>query len=127
MPQTIFPSLRYRDPEAAIAWLSTAFGMEEHEVHRGPDGAIQHAELTFGTGTIMLGPDRDDKFGTHAGQSWLYIAVDDPDSLHDRAVAAGAELVHGLVDTDYGSRDFSARDPEGNIWSFGTYRPEAND
>ncbi|HEY7729408.1 MAG TPA: VOC family protein [Gaiellaceae bacterium] len=124
MTQTIFPSLRYRDPEAAIAWLSTAFGMQEHEVARSPDGAIQHAELTFGTGVIMLGPDRDDVYGSHAGRGWLYIAVDDPDTLHERAVAAGAEVVHGLVDTDYGSRDFSVRDPEGNLWSFGTYRPE---
>jgi uncharacterized glyoxalase superfamily protein PhnB len=124
MTQTIFPSLRYRDPESAIAWLSTAFGMQEHDVARSADGAIQHAVLTFGTGLIMLGPDRDDVFGTHAGQGWLYVALDDPDALHDRAVAAGAELVHGLVDTDYGSRDFSVRDPEGNLWSFGTYRPE---
>jgi uncharacterized glyoxalase superfamily protein PhnB len=22
-----------------------------------------------------------------------------------------------------GSREFTARDPEGNLWSFGTYRP----
>lgn len=29
-----------------------------------------------------------------------------------------------LTDTDYGSRDYSARDPEGSLWSFGTYRPE---
>ena len=28
-----------------------------------------------------------------------------------------------LTDTDYGSRDFSVRDPEGNVWSFGTYAP----
>jgi uncharacterized glyoxalase superfamily protein PhnB len=123
--QTIFPTLRYRDADAALEWLQTAFGMTPREVIRAPDGQVAHAELIFGTGTIMLGTDSDGIFGRHAGHGWLYAAVDDPDSLHDRAVAAGAEVVHGLVDTDYGSRDFSVRDPEGNLWSFGTYRPEA--
>jgi uncharacterized glyoxalase superfamily protein PhnB len=46
------------------------------------------------------------------------------DSLHDTAAAAGAEIVLPPTDQDYGSRDFAARDPEGNIWSFGTYRPD---
>lgn len=42
--------------------------------------------------------------------------------IHARAVAAGATMVRELVETDYGSLDFAVRDPEGNIWSFGTYR-----
>jgi uncharacterized glyoxalase superfamily protein PhnB len=46
---------------------------------------------------------------------------DDIDALHDRAVAAGAEIVYPLTDQDYGSRDFAARDPFGNVWAFGTY------
>ena len=50
-------------------------------------------------------------------------AVDDVDALHDHAVAAGAEVALELTDTDYGSRDFTLRDPEGNLWAFGTYRP----
>jgi len=53
----------------------------------------------------------------------LYVTVDDPDGLHTRAVDAGAEIVVGLTDQDYGSREFAARDPHGNIWCFGTYRP----
>jgi uncharacterized glyoxalase superfamily protein PhnB len=52
----------------------------------------------------------------------VYVAVDEVDSLHDRAKSAGAEIVMAPQDQDYGSRDFAARDPEGNIWSFGTYR-----
>ncbi len=47
--------------------------------------------------------------------------TDDPDGLHTRATEAGAEIVASLHDTDYGSRDFTARDPEGVLWSFGTY------
>jgi uncharacterized glyoxalase superfamily protein PhnB len=45
-----------------------------------------------------------------------------PDALFARATAAGAEVVRGLKDEDYGSRGFTVRDPEGNHWSFGTYR-----
>ena len=51
--------------------------------------------------------------------------VDDPDALYERAKRAGAEIQMELTDQDYGSRDFIARDPEGNIWSFGTYDPFA--
>jgi uncharacterized glyoxalase superfamily protein PhnB len=58
------------------------------------------------------------------GVTSVYVAVADPDAHHDRAVAAGAEVTRELVDTDYGSRDYAVRDPEGNRWSFGTYRPE---
>ena len=60
---------------------------------------------------------------TLPGPVLVYVVVDDPDALHDRAVAAGAEIVSGLTDQDYGSREFAARDPHGNVWSFGTYRP----
>jgi uncharacterized glyoxalase superfamily protein PhnB len=55
------------------------------------------------------------------GSTSVYLVTDDPDGLYARAAAAGAEVIRELNDTDYGSRDFSVRDPEGNIWSFGTY------
>jgi uncharacterized glyoxalase superfamily protein PhnB len=53
----------------------------------------------------------------------LYIVVPDPDAHHARATAAGATVVRELQDTDYGSREYSVRDPGGNLWSFGTYDP----
>jgi uncharacterized glyoxalase superfamily protein PhnB len=123
--QLIFPGLRYRDAPAAIEWLQRAFGFERKEVHEGDDGSIVHAELSFGPGILMLSSERegDDTYGEHAGQGWCYVVTDDPDALFERATAAGAEVVQPLIDTDYGSRDFSVRDPEGNLWSFGTYAP----
>jgi uncharacterized glyoxalase superfamily protein PhnB len=123
---TLYPSFRYRDPRAALAWLERAFGFTTKGVHDGPDGAIAHAEMDAAGGVIMLGSDSRssaDVFGSHAGQGWTYVSVKDPDALFERAVAAGAEVLRPLEDTDYGSRDFSVRDPEGNIWSFGTYAP----
>jgi uncharacterized glyoxalase superfamily protein PhnB len=123
---TIYPTLRYRDARAAIDWLVEAFGFEEKDVHADAEGIIRHAELSGFGGIVMLGtePDGGDPVtGKTAGQGSLYLSHDAIDALHDRAVAAGAEIVRPLQDTDYGSRDFSARDPEGNVWSFGTYSP----
>jgi uncharacterized glyoxalase superfamily protein PhnB len=118
---TIFPALTYEDPQAAIDFLKEAFGAEEHAVYKGDDGRIQHAELRFGNGIVMFGPGGADPTVT-AG---IYIVVADPDAHHDRARAAGAEIVRELNDTDYGSREYSAKDPEGNAWYFGTYQPFA--
>jgi uncharacterized glyoxalase superfamily protein PhnB len=130
--QTIFPALRYRDAPAAIEWLGRAFGFEPRMVVDGPDGTVAHAELAYDGALIMLGstrpPDADDysaKVPSPGGTS-LYVVVGDPDAHHERARAAGAEVVRALEDTDYGSREYSARDPEGNVWSFGTYRPGAS-
>ena len=120
---TIYPSLRYRDARAGIAWLKDTFGFEERVVYENDDGSVGHAELSFGPSIVMLGSETDDSYGSHIGQSWLYVAIADPDERYARAVAAGAEVVRELSDTDYGSRDFAVRDPEGNLWSFGTYRP----
>jgi uncharacterized glyoxalase superfamily protein PhnB len=120
---TVFPSLRYRDARRAIDFICEAFGFERGEVYENEDGSIAHAELTYGDGAVMLGTDRDDSYGSHVGQGWMYVVVEDADAHYARAKAAGAEIVRELEDQDYGSRDYSARDFEGNLWSFGTYRP----
>jgi uncharacterized glyoxalase superfamily protein PhnB len=127
----IFPALRYRDAPAAIAWLGAACGFAERLVVPGPDGTIGHAELGLGPGTVMLGTAGDDELGPDAPRDsgaasvGLYVYVDDVDAHHARAVAAGAEVARALEDTDYGSREYTVRDPEGHLWSFGTYRPGA--
>jgi uncharacterized glyoxalase superfamily protein PhnB len=123
---SIYPTFHFNDARAAMDFLERAFGFERKAVHEGDDGTIQHAELRFGDGLIMLGDKQDTEFAKlapPAGSGSVYIAVDEVDALHDRAKAAGAEIVYGPADQDYGSRDFTARDPEGNLWSFGTYRP----
>jgi uncharacterized glyoxalase superfamily protein PhnB len=125
-PRNIYPVLRYRDAHAAIDFLCAAFGFERHAVYEADDGTIAHAQLAYGSGMVMVStePEHDERgYGQHAGHEWIYMIVDDPDAHHDRAKAAGAEIVRQLEDQDYGSRDYSARDPEGNLWSFGTYDP----
>jgi uncharacterized glyoxalase superfamily protein PhnB len=128
----IFPALTYRDAAAAIDWLKRAFGFEEKAVYRGEDGTVHHAELRLGAGLIMLGQHREEGWmggrppDPLASPQGIYVAIEDPDAHHERARAAGAEIVRELTDQDYGSREYSARDLEGNRWSFGTYDPYAS-
>ena len=121
----IFPSFRYRDARAAIRFL-VAIGFEEAAVY-GEGERVDHAQLNWPSGgAVMLGTDRPDSAISDlpAGVGSAYIVVDNPDEVHDRAVAAGATIIRGLVDEDYGSRGFTMRDPEGVLWSFGTYAGE---
>jgi uncharacterized glyoxalase superfamily protein PhnB len=127
MSQVMYPVLRYRDADAAIDFLKRAFGFEEKAVHRGErNGDVHHAELELAGGMVMLGsmpsPDQTDRLQTETGPTLVYVALGNIDAHHARAKDAGAE-VGELVDQDYGSREYVAKDPEGNTWSFGTYRP----
>jgi uncharacterized glyoxalase superfamily protein PhnB len=126
-PPQVWPTLRARDARALIRFLVDAFGFIETAVH-GEGDRVDHAELAWPLGGgIMLGSHRDDPddpWALRPGTFGAYVVTDDPDTLHDRALKCGATIVRTPHDTDYGSRDFAARDPEGNLWSFGTYRGE---
>ncbi|MER7621242.1 VOC family protein [Streptomyces sp. NPDC126503] len=131
MPEAphICPTLVYRDAKAAIAQLTEAFGFTATAVYEGEDGLVAHAELTYGNGTVMLGSrgtgSEFDRLMAGGGPVGVFVHVDDVDEHHARAVAHGVEIVMPPRDQDYGSRDYMARDAEGNIWSFGTYTPGA--
>jgi uncharacterized glyoxalase superfamily protein PhnB len=125
---TMYPIIGYRDLGAAIDWLCRVFGFAPLEVMQNDDGSYAHVELRLGEGVIM--PTSFDKRGD-ADNPWnrplssqgLYVALDGVDAHFAHAVAEGAEILRPLADTDYGSREYTARDVEGNLWSFGTYRP----
>jgi len=114
----IFPALRYRDEPAAMDWLARAFGFERHALFTDDDGTVVHAEMKLGPGIVMLGaaPECEEGFS-------VYVYVEDVDAHHERARAAGAEIVRPLADTGYGGREYGARDLDGHYWYFGTYRP----
>ena len=121
----VWPTLRYRDVRAAGRFLVEAFGFEELAVYE-EDGVVGHAELRWPPGGgVMLGWAHDEI--TRPSSASVYVVTDDPDGLCVRAQAAGAAIVRGPEDMDYGSREFSARDPEGVVWSFGTYAGAATD
>jgi uncharacterized glyoxalase superfamily protein PhnB len=123
----IFPALRYNDAHAAIDLLVNAFGFTPRAVHEDDNGVVQHAELAYGDGMVMLGetprePDSN-RLDMPVGGTSVYIVVDDPDAHYERARAAGVKIRRELRDEDYGSRGYTAEDVEGNLWSFGSYRP----
>ncbi|TQF65574.1 glyoxalase [Rhodococcus spelaei] len=122
----IWPTLIYSDARAAIAFLVEAFGFVEVAVY-GEGDRVDNAQLDWPAGGgVMLGSHRADSvLADHpVGTGSVYIVVDDPDELYRRSVAAGAVVVKGLTDEDYGSRGFTVRDPQGVYWSFGTYAGE---
>ncbi len=135
MTISIIPTMRYADASKMIDWLCAAFGFERHAVYEDGKGGIAHAQLTFGNGMIMLGDDTESEFSQFQStpkalggttQS-AYIVVSDVDAVCERARAAGARIVIGPRDEDYGGRGFVCLDPEGQIWSFGSYDPTAQD
>lgn len=119
----VSPVFRYRDGAAAIPWLEVAFGLTTAERHAAPDGTIVHAELRLGASALGVsgtGPGEPGNPWTTARYG-VYICIADVDGTYKRAVAAGADIATPLTDTSYGAREFSARDPEGHLWSVGTY------
>lgn len=129
---TIIPCLRYRDAHAAIDWLCQAFGFTRHAVYENEQGAVEHAQLTFGSGMVMLGSVRDNAFGQHIVQpddiggretQCATVIVNDCKAHYDIAKAAGAIIVDDYTEMDYGGAGYSCRDPEGHLWFFGSYDP----
>ncbi|MGD1072792.1 MAG: VOC family protein [Bryobacteraceae bacterium] len=132
---TVIPAMRYRDAPAAIEWLCKALGFEKQAVYPNPDGTIGHAQLTFGNGMVMLGSvtngtpysaliRQPGDIGNAETQAPCLI-VSDTDAVYATAKAAGAEMVMDIADMPYGGRAFTCRDPEGHIWSVGSYDPWA--
>ena len=126
----IIPALRYRDAAAAIDWLCNAFGFARKMVVPGESGRIAHAELNLGNGMVMLG-DVETEYGRlvaapSKGQpvtQGIYVVVADVDAHYARARQAGAEIVIDIKTQDYGGRDYTCRDLEGHVWTFGSYDP----
>lgn len=121
----IFPCFRYEDARGAIEWLNRAFGFEKQFVVPGEHGTVAHAQLRLGAGMIMMGsggrPDPRNPWAT--ARFGTYVVVPDIEAHYARAKACGATIERPLSDTEYGSREYSARDCDGHLWSFGTYDP----
>ena len=130
--QRTFAALAYEDAAAAIPWLGRAFGFQQRFATPLEGEKIVHAELELGGNLVMVGSTgvgldirspRELGGATHC----MYLVVDEPDAHYRRAKDAGAEIVREPNNTDYGSREYVCRDLEGNLWSFGTYRPRVGE
>ena len=137
MRHEIIPNLRYADAPRAIDFLCAAFGFERRAVYLDEHDPtiVQHAQLTWRDRMVMVYSVNDTEYARAAKMRTaaeaggptvgLYLIVDDVDAHAQRARAAGADIFLGPDDKDYGGRGYSARDPEGNVWSFGNYDPWA--
>jgi uncharacterized glyoxalase superfamily protein PhnB len=132
-PPRIYPAMRFHDAEKMIAWLVEAFGFSVHAKHMDGNGQLVHAQLSLGSSMIMCGQARDDAYGRLVGEpdgrggKSISVAVNDVDALFTRAKKAGAAIIEEPTNRHYGNREFLCRDPEGNVWSFGSYWPKAHE
>ncbi len=131
--QVLYPTMRYDDAHAAIAFLAAAFGFERRAVHFGPADTVAHAELALDDAIVMIGSAREGgifpaktprALGGITGSVYAYVA--DVDAHCARARAAGARIVVEPSDTEYGTREYAAYDCEDYWWTFGTYRPQGD-
>jgi uncharacterized glyoxalase superfamily protein PhnB len=127
-PPTVWPSLRATDARALIRFLVDVVGFEETAVY-GDGDTVQHCQLSWPLGGgVMLGSAAgrgdDDRWALRPGTFGCYVVADDIDGIYARVKGAGAEITEEPNRTDYGSYGFAMLDPEGNRWSFGTYRGE---
>lgn len=129
---TMIPSMRYRDAHAAIDWLCNAFGFEKQAVYEDEDGRVMHAQLTYGSGMVMLSDVKDDDFGRRLAHpsdiqgretQVVSVTVKDCKAHYERAKAAGADIIDDYAEKEYGGAGYGCRDPEGHMWWFGSYDP----
>lgn len=127
---SVWTTLSYRDARAGIEFLVTAFGFVEHTViaDEADSSVVHHAELIWPPGGgLMLGSVDPESPVTGAGQASAYCVTltdEEVDTIHERTVKLGGTSVRPPVDQPYGGRGCSVADPEGNQWSFGSYRGE---
>lgn len=116
----ITPYLFYEDAEAAVDFLTHAFGFEEHLRAIGGAGGL-HVELRLDGESVMLGQatwDYRNPRNSDNATAMVHVYVDDVEALREQARAAGAEIVSELVEQPNGDRRCDIRDPEGHMWSF---------
>jgi uncharacterized glyoxalase superfamily protein PhnB len=122
---SVVPALFYQNPKAALEFLQKAFGFELELLIEDEAGNLQHSQLRFGDGLVMLGTEWSEKHrspasldGRNTQTTHLYLRGETVDEHCKRAKAAGADVYMEPADQFYGDRTYQARDPEGHMWSF---------
>ncbi len=128
----LIPATRYRDCDAALAFITDVLGLEEHAIYRSEDGKISHAEIKLGDGIMMFGPPNDGPFDRYMADpgdiggretTTIYAVITDVAARYKRVVAGGAKVVLPLEEQFYGGSSFTIADPEGHFWTFGDFDP----
>lgn len=110
--RTVMPYLILKDVNRFIDFVEQVFQCETRMKHSDDNGRIQHAEVTFGDSTLMMGESSEQWKVQNAG---LYINVEDADTAFQKALEAGGSVVMELSDQPYG-RTCGVLDPCGNTW-----------
>ena len=123
----------YQDAAGAIDWLCNAFGFQIRLKVEGDNGRIEHSELTYGEGIVMVAQEtpqaerrwksnlRSPKSLGGATTQSIMLFVDDVDAHCALARQHGAQIVEEPATHDYGAehwadRSYGAVDPEGHVW-----------
>lgn len=120
----VTPYLYYKDADAALEFITRAFGFTEKVKMTGEDGKIGHAEVELDGSVVMFGtpgPDYKNPKDLGAHTQGTYVYVDDVDSHYEHAKEAGATITSETKDQFYGDRSYACEDPEGHQWWFATH------
>lgn len=125
----IWPALHYTDAAAGIRFILDVLGFEEELIVSHEPASVEHSQLRWPEGGTVQAASRNrgNVFSdVPPGTGSTYVVTADPRAVYDRCVAAGVDIVYPLSAPDYdpAGLTFSVRDPEGNVWSFGTYAGE---
>ena len=116
---TLIPYLTFRHGQRSVRFLVEGLGFEPVAVQAGEDGTVAHAELRTGDAVVMGGSGEVEP----ASAPGLYLVTQDVRGDFERAVAAGADVVYGPEETEWGTQRARFRDLDGHEWSIGSYEP----
>jgi len=118
----IIAQLVYEDPDLALGWLETAFGLQTRMVVRDDAQRLVYAEIGLGDSAVGIGPERplvrSPRNAGGATQSLLVRLFEDIDAHCAQARAGGATIVREPERFFFGDRSYDATDHEGHLWSF---------
>ncbi len=113
--------LQVRDVNKSVAFYCEKLGFKSHGIWSdgSPEAHADFAIIQAGKVTIAL--DRSQTGNPlPINQYWAaYIYVENADTLFAQAKSKGVEILQEPGDRFYGLRDFSVRDIDGHILSFG--------
>jgi uncharacterized glyoxalase superfamily protein PhnB len=129
---TVITSVIYNDAPAGLQWLTAVLGLKQKSLYKSPDGQVAFAELVWRTGIVFVsGRPPEENPWSRVGVASIALVATDAQSVrvhYERVRTAGADIVRPLHVArtpafPEGSTQFDVRDPEGNLWTVGTFQP----
>jgi PhnB protein len=118
--------VRDGDGRKAIEFYKRVFGATESMFMADTEGRLMHAEIKIGDSTVMIGEERPE-WHNHSPRSLggspvvLHLYVENVDTVAEKAIDAGAEILFPVEDQFYGDRSGRIKDPFGHVWIISTH------